>query len=133
MMSEQVISVLDALCEKFGVAIDWTQENVLPYARELCGRYINYEIATSVAWIVILVAITSALILAAVKLNKMCDWNSSVVTTSDVMCGVSIFFALVIGVASVFVIVEQVFDIITCLTFPEKMIIEFASGLIKTG
>lgn len=30
-MSEEVIKILDALAEKFGLAIDWTSANVLPY------------------------------------------------------------------------------------------------------
>lgn len=30
-MSVEVIKVLDALVEKFGIAIDWTSANVLPY------------------------------------------------------------------------------------------------------
>lgn len=35
-VSEQIISVLDALCEKFGIAINWTEENVIPYVEILC-------------------------------------------------------------------------------------------------
>lgn len=30
-VSDQIINVLDALCEKFGLVIDWTSENVVPY------------------------------------------------------------------------------------------------------
>ena len=35
MFSEQIIEVLNALCEKFGIAIDWTAENVMPYLTDL--------------------------------------------------------------------------------------------------
>ena len=28
-VSEQIIQVLDALCEKFGLVIDWTSENAI--------------------------------------------------------------------------------------------------------
>lgn len=52
-MSEEVIKILDALAEKFGLAIDWTSANVLPYLQQLCGKYVTYEIATSVVWILI--------------------------------------------------------------------------------
>ena len=30
-MSQQIIEVLDYLFEKFGIAIDWTSENIMPY------------------------------------------------------------------------------------------------------
>lgn len=52
-MSEEVIKVLDALAEKFGLAIDWTSANVLPYLQQLCGKYVTYEITTSVVWMLI--------------------------------------------------------------------------------
>ena len=34
-MSEEVIKILDNLGEKFGVAIDWTSENIAPYLTKL--------------------------------------------------------------------------------------------------
>ena len=52
--SSQFIEVLDALCEKFGIVIDWTSQNVMPYLTDLAARFISYEIWTSMAWIVIL-------------------------------------------------------------------------------
>ena len=50
--SQEIINVLDYLYSKFGITIDWTSENVMPYLEELCGRYIQYEIYTSIAWCV---------------------------------------------------------------------------------
>ena len=52
-MSEEIIKILDALAEKFGLAIDWTSANVIPYLQQLCGKYITYEIAISIVWMLI--------------------------------------------------------------------------------
>ena len=52
-MSEEIIKVLDALAEKFGLAVDWTASNVIPYLEQLCGKYVNYEMVTSIVWIVL--------------------------------------------------------------------------------
>ena len=52
-MSEEIIKVLDALAEKFGLAVDWTSANVIPYLEQLCGKYVNYEIVTSVVWLIL--------------------------------------------------------------------------------
>ena len=52
-VSDQIIQVLDALCNKFGLAIDWGAQNVLPYAQELMGKMVSYELWTSVMWIVV--------------------------------------------------------------------------------
>ena len=30
-VSNQIIEVLEYLCQKFGIVIDWTSESILPY------------------------------------------------------------------------------------------------------
>ena len=34
-MSNEVIKVLDAFSQKFGIAINWTSENIMPYLQQL--------------------------------------------------------------------------------------------------
>lgn len=67
-VSEQVIQVPDVLCEKFGIAIDWTSANVIPYVETLCGKLVTYEIFTSVTSIVIWVALCAAVAFATKRL-----------------------------------------------------------------
>ena len=52
-VSSEIIEVLDYLGEKFGIAIDWTSNNVLPYLQTLADKFIKWEISTSIVWIVI--------------------------------------------------------------------------------
>ena len=52
-MSNEIINVLNALTEKFGIAIDWTSMNIIPYLEQLVNKYINYEITTSIIWIIV--------------------------------------------------------------------------------
>jgi hypothetical protein len=40
------------LCEKIGVAIDWTQENIVPYVMELCKRFVILNIVEETIWLV---------------------------------------------------------------------------------
>ena len=40
-ISEQVIKVLDAVCDKFGIAIDWSSNNVIPYIEQLRNKIIT--------------------------------------------------------------------------------------------
>lgn len=56
--SSQIIEVLDALCAKFGIVVDWTTTNVLPYAQDLCSRIVRYEIAKAIIFIVVSILIT---------------------------------------------------------------------------
>lgn len=47
-MSDEIIKVLDALAEKFGIAVDWTRQNIQPYIEDLCHRIVGYELTTSI-------------------------------------------------------------------------------------
>lgn len=124
-MSEEVIKILDALAEKFGLAIDWTSANVLPYLQQLCSKYVTYEIATSVVWILIGICLLFVGKYAIGK-TKYCwekykeDWHS------DYDFG-AIWLGILAGcviVGGIIVILCQTFNIVTCITFPEKIIIE---------
>ena len=116
-MSEEIIKVLDALAEKFGLAVDWTSANVIPYLEQLCGKYVNYEMVTSIVWIVL----SSIGMFVGYRIYKK---MSKAEYEED---GNSIFSNWVFGAISVvlsIVICTQIFDIVTCLTLPEKIIIE---------
>ncbi len=125
-MSEEIIKLLDALAEKFGVAIDWTSSNVIPYIEQICGKYVNYEVATSVIWLLFGIG---CLILGKVFFKKMkyCYGKSDGMDEDNeyswgcvfaaIGCGISIIIGLIVMMC-------QLFDIVTCFTFPEKIIID---------
>ena len=126
-MSEEIIKVLDALAEKFGLAVDWTSANVIPYLEQLCGKYVNYEIATSIVWIMLGLLFFIVGIICYKIVYKHKDWGVTYYKTiSDDYFGRGLIY---FGVISIFVIaslivITQIFDIVTCFTFPEKIIIE---------
>ena len=136
-VSEQIIQVIDALCAKFGLAIDWTSENVIPYLTTLCGKLVSYEIWTSVFWIVLMTVLTIASIIATKKFAPIFkngieeqDWDE---------CGWSVasFFAIAglaaLYITTIYVIGTQITDIIKCTTFPEMYIFEYVQIIINAG
>ena len=120
--SSQFIEVLDALCEKFGIAVDWTSQNVVPYLTDLAARIITYEISTSAVWIVI----AAILFLIAWKMTKR-DCKAD---TFDDEWFLGWFVRILIGVSCFIIIVFQVFDIIEALALPEKTLYDFVMGLM---
>ena len=52
MVSNQIIEVLNEICNKFGLAIDWTSKNVQPYLQELIAKCVAYKFATSIMWLI---------------------------------------------------------------------------------
>ena len=119
----EIIKVLDYLGEKLGMSIDWSSKNVMPYVEQICGKYIKWEISTSIAWIVIALVIEiSLLIVTYVSYKK--EWNEDLFL-------LIVFAFLAFGVITVAIIGIQVFDIIQCCVFPEKQIHEYISLLLK--
>lgn len=120
-ISTQIIEVLDDLCRKFGLAIDWSQENILPYLQELAGKYISWEIAMSWAWLVAGVVILIAGIVMIVIERKI-----------D-LASFGYLFGFIAICAFIAVTMTQVGDILTCKFFPEKQILEYVKHLMQTA
>ena len=118
--SSQFIEVLDALCEKFGIAVDWTSQNVVPYVTDLAARIITYEIWTSAAWIVI----AAIVFLIAWKMTKnLCKEDAF---DNGWFLGWAI--RIVIGFLCFLTIGFEVFDIIEAVALPEKTLYDFITG-----
>ena len=123
--SKEIIEILEYIGQKFGIAIDWSNENVMPYIKQLCERYISWEIATSFAWLIAMILIMAILITLLVfsikhKQEEAAFFISILILFSGIIC--------------IPVIGKQIYDIITCKTFPELKIIEFIkhqTSLIK--
>ena len=131
-LSTEIINILDALCEKFGLAVDWTTTNIMPYMETLCSKIINYEIATSVVYIVIGIAIC----VACLALFKIIHKNTEFGITKYEVIPDDYFIrfgtCLIIGVIfliGLHIIFGEVFDIIACYTLPEKLLIEELSSI----
>lgn len=135
-VSEQIIQVLDVLCEKFGIAIDWASENVIPYVEVLCKKLITYEIAMSVASMIFsLVLIISSIIATKMLYPVFKRGLEKEQHTWGVGWEVGSTFAIIglviINLASIISFIINITDIIKCATFPEMYIFEYVSRLIN--
>ena len=115
-MSEEIIKVLDDLSKRFGVAIDWSAENVLPYAQALFQKFVNYEIWTSVFWVVLCLSVI-ILIISKIKWINENDYDGLLMTA-----------AILASIVSFIVVAVQTLDIITALTFPEKLLFDYINN-----
>lgn len=109
-ISDEVIKILEYLCGKVGVTIDWTSNNVLPYLEQLCVKFVKWEIGTSIGYIVFMIVS----VIIGLIFSKVVDW--------DGMEKMLFWCMVVVAVISIGV---QAFDIITCYTFPEKAIYDY--------
>ena len=122
-ISSEIIEVLDYIGEKFGIAIDWTSNNVLPYLQTLVDKFIQWEISTSILWIAIAVFVI-AMIITLMNLKGFREINEETYGMLWAPAGLLILGFFV-------VICVQIFDIIECNIFPEKVLYDFIKTMLN--
>lgn len=128
--SEEIISVFDYLGEKMGVAIDWTSSNVQPYLEELFSRYINWEIATSVTWIIV-GFILLIIAIYCLRKFKLAYEDSSKKDYYDDSYLPWLVFLIISSLTSIPTILTQVFDIVRCIYLPELQLYNYLTALMQ--
>ena len=132
-VSKQIIEVLNALCEKVGMAIDWTAENVGPYLSELCLRICSYEITTSIFWLVIgVIILISAIIYYKHSWKNPIDWDTYDITLHQFNGLASVVWLVCAIIISFTMITMQTLDIIQAICLPELTIIDYMKDLTTT-
>lgn len=122
--SDGLIKVLDAVCDKFGIAVDWTSKNVLPLVQQLSMKIVNYELWTSVAWIAVgIFTFVFGILCARYEYKNEEKFQDGGEGLGYFICLVGFIFLLL-------TLLFQTGDIIACLTFPEKVTMDFIQGYI---
>ena len=120
-MSNEIIKVLDHLCDKFGIAIDWSSNNVMPYLQDLMVRITKYAIYTNILWLAMSILIISVTVFALVKITKvaresMYDW--------DFIIAISFLIGSIIIIIFFTTGIYACQNLIEVNTVPEKYMIE---------
>ena len=138
-MGEEVIKVLKHLGDQFGVAIDWSSANIMPYLNDLMGRivkygiYINiYNIFFNIFCIALFVGITVVLYkLANRAIIKPKNSENNLAEALSIAYVVSCVATVVVIVVGIVGISDSVTNIIELNTVPEKYVIEMIQDKIN--
>ena len=128
-ISDEIIKVLDNLGQKFGIALDWTNSNILPYVQDLGNRMVKYEIYTSMLWIllsILICVISIKLVCIGLKYFKKEEDN---IEKDDCYCFITTISIIFIIISSLIILV-QCMDIIRALTIPESIWIKQINSLM---
>jgi len=132
-VSNEIIEVLEYLCGKFGIVIDWTQENILPYVQSLGENLIQYEISTSIFWIIFIAVIAILIAIAPV----ISFFSAKKDEFGNRMLGeffiVSSTCAIIFFIIACVVVAVQSIDILTAIHFPEKAILDIIETLTSAS
>ena len=142
--SNQIIQTLEYLFEKFGIAVNWSTEAVLPAIQTLMNRYAKYEIVYSSFWIglTLLVLLIFAFILKRIFADYKdpkkaettpfwlvyyngSEWEPTILT--QIIIGVAIASCFI----SIVIFICNVTNIISWVYIPEIEFAKVVSNLTK--
>lgn len=119
-MSNEVIKILDHICDKFGIAIDWSSSNIIPYLQDLMVRITKYVTYTSIFWLVISMLTIIISIYLSIKLIK---WSKDTYYDDVITIGCTVITPIIV-IIFFFVGITACQNLIEINTIPEKYIIE---------
>ena len=129
-VSQQIIEVLDALCEKFGVAIDWANANVMPQVTDLMQRAVLYCMVTSAVKLILPVIYIIFYFWRLCKFIYKCRHNMCELDDTEF----HVLLAIIGGFVCLFAIgyvAECINVIITCAILPEKVIYDMLTSMVS--
>lgn len=127
MISDEIIKVINELCNKFGIAIDWTSQNVIPYLQDLMSRYIKYDIALNIFEIIIGIICLIIAVISFIEWRK--ETKKEYEDETKEIC--LIMTSAAIGTMAIILLITEPKAIIQDIYIPEKTVYEYMQSQIK--
>ena len=131
-MSEEIIKVLDELGKRFGIVIDWSNQNIIPYLQELLKRFICYRNITACVWIIISIAMTISGVVMIRFLNKWIksdNYDKDYCSDDDMLAGMGYIFSICIIAVGIGLIIGNMFGIVKNVCMPEMVVYEYIKNI----
>lgn len=131
-MSEEIIKVLDELGKRFGVVIDWSNQNIIPYLQELLKRFICYRNITACVWIIISTAMTISGVVMIRFLNKWRksdNYDKDYCSNDDMLAALGYIFSICIIALGIGLIIGNMFGIVKNVCMPEMVVYEYITNI----
>ena len=131
-MSEEIIKVLDELGKRFGIVIDWSNQNIIPYLQELLKRFICYRNITACVWIIISIAMTISGVVMIRFLNKWIksdNYDKDYCSDDDMLAAMGYIFSISIIAVGIGLIIGNMFGIVKNVCMPEMVVYEYITNI----
>ena len=131
-MSEEIIKVLDELGKRFGIVIDWSNQNIIPYLQELLKRFICYKYITACVWIIISIAITIIGVVMIKFLNKWRksdNYNKNYCTDDEFLATLGYILSICMIALGIGLIISKILGIIENICMPEMVVYEYIKNI----
>lgn len=127
----EIEKAIDKIAEKFGIVVDWSQDNIYPYIRDILQRYRTASIVQDVVTIVLLALGT---ILATLALKYIFKQDRKYIISADAddfISAVAIAVCIVWLLIFVPVTIANIYDMTGWIFVPEVQFVKELSKLIK--
>lgn len=132
MVSNQIIEVLNEICNKFGLAIDWTSKNVQPYLQELIAKCVAYKFATSIMWLIFgIIVCTIGGVLAKMAVGNWKKYKEEGSFSDRDICAIQCIASGILLILGIVMVVCNITTMIACKTFPEKVVLDMITQYMK--
>lgn len=135
MVSKQIIEVLEYLCEKIGVTIDWGSDNIMPKIEDFIGRFVTYITGRNILYLVIILCniIISYIVCMKLKLVSriIAALNESSCEDDEFHVWNLIIFVVIL-IICLLVGADVVMNIIEVITIPEKTLYDSIMSIINS-
>ena len=130
-MNKEILEALNQLTDKFGIAVDWSNQNALPYLRDLMGRLVRYEIITSLVWLIVgaLFVLSAIWWLKFIKYARKKYEDIGHFNDWDVAAIVATFAMFIVVLIGIIIVLCQIDNIIQCVVLPEGVILKYIKGV----
>lgn len=135
-VSNQIIQVLEALCDKFGLAVDWSSQNIAPYLQNLVNQAVQYNLWTNVLYLGVTFLIMLVCWIIVWRLSKKAGFDINYAfyngRGAETFAGVLGAMGTISAIAFVILCFVAGHDIVTCITFPEKVVIDMLQDMMAS-
>lgn len=139
-LDTELLQNIEYVLDKLNVTIEISKADLANYIDAFCRKVIVYKsVMYTIQLLLALVVIVALLIF---EFNKKQRWKTSVGVVKDSMknntpldnkmalCFINICSAVLIALFAVTGLINSIVNLILCLAFPEKVIIEFISSYL---
>lgn len=131
-MSEEIIKVLDELGKRFGIVIDWSSKNIIPYLQELLKRFICYRNITACVWIIVSIAMTISGFVMIKFLNKWRkseNYDSDYYGDDELLALLGYIFSICMIALGIGLIIGNILGIVENICMPEMVVYEYIKNI----
>ena len=139
-LDTELLQNIEYVLDKLNVTIEISKADLANYVDTFCRKVIVYKsVMYTIQLVLVLVAIIALLIF---EFNKKKRWKTSIQVVKDsmknntqldnkmVLCFINICSTILIAIFTVTGLITNIVNLILCLAFPEKVIIEFISSYL---